>query len=254
MYSFNLCLPEEDKKSLNNVNFYKNENGDFDEFYKKMFGKWKKLEYKHNYIQFLFPIREMGMSSAQPLTKNEAEIFNKDEEMKKKLIKSYSLMLDFYGCKLINEENGKIERSDNYKDRYHNLNTSSHNYLRITRILKCLGINGLEHLKKPFIKHFLTECLFYKELKNIMNSLFKFWLPTLRNEIDLEEMENYAEKLSYKKVTRKWYVKEPRTWANIVFPDPRKNLQHPDGKTFYDRDDEIELNKKEFLNINEYYY
>ena len=87
-----------------------------------------------------------------------------------------------------------------------------------------------------------------------MNSLFKFWLPTLRNEIDLEEMENYAEKLSYKKVTRKWYVKEPRTWANIVFPDPRKNLQHPDGKTFYDRDDEIELNKKEFLNINEYYY
>jgi len=35
------------------------------------------LEDRHNYIQFLFPIRESGMSSAQALTKNEAEIFKK---------------------------------------------------------------------------------------------------------------------------------------------------------------------------------
>lgn len=42
--------------------------------------------------------------------------------------------LDFYGFELVNEQTGEIRRANNesYRDRFRNLNTSSHNYLRIT--------------------------------------------------------------------------------------------------------------------------
>ena len=46
--------------------------------------------------------------------------------------------LDFYGFELVDEETGEIRRLSNggYKSRFHNLNTSGHNYLRITVSLK----------------------------------------------------------------------------------------------------------------------
>lgn len=34
---------------------------------------------------------------------------------------------------------GEVARADHYRARYRHLNRSFHNYLRITRILKCLG-------------------------------------------------------------------------------------------------------------------
>jgi hypothetical protein len=42
--------------------------------------------------------------------------------------------LDFYGFELVDENAGEICRlgGDSYKERFQNLNTSSHNYLRIT--------------------------------------------------------------------------------------------------------------------------
>jgi hypothetical protein len=79
------------------------------------------------------------MASVQPLTKNEAEQFKNSTEMQNRLIKSYELMLDFYGF-VLNKETLEIERSSDYVSRFRNLCYHSHNYLRITRILKCLGI------------------------------------------------------------------------------------------------------------------
>jgi hypothetical protein len=50
--------------------------------------------------------------------------------------------LDFYGFELVDEKTGKIRRlrGDAYEPRFHNLNTSSHNYLRIT--VSFLTTNG----------------------------------------------------------------------------------------------------------------
>jgi hypothetical protein len=103
-------------------------------------------------------------------------MFQKDTKMQDNLIKSYELILDFFGMKLSDTKTGEVERNEkNYVDRYENLNTSSHNYLRITRILKCLGLCGLEHFKKLFLKHVLTEVFKNKELTNTIESLFKYW-------------------------------------------------------------------------------
>jgi hypothetical protein len=150
------------------------------------------------------------MANVQPLTKFESEKFKESKEMQDNLIKSYELILDFFGFTL-NHETLEIERSSNYKERFKNLCDNSHNYLRITRILKCLGsflifnpgICGLEKYKKGFLKTFITEVFQNDELKPTKSPLICYWLPTLRNESDLIEMEEYVEKLTNKKVCRK---------------------------------------------------
>ncbi len=43
---------------------------------------------------------------------------------------------------LKNADTGEVERSANWRHRYGNLNRSSHNWLRVTRILKSLGELG----------------------------------------------------------------------------------------------------------------
>jgi len=144
-------------------------------------------------------------------------------------------MLDFYGF-ILNKETLEIERSNSYVSRFRNLSTSSHNYLRITRILKCLGICGLEKYKKGFLKTIITEIFKNKELEETKSSLIRYWLPTLRYEKELIEMENYIESFTGKLICRKSYDKEERTWANVCYPvDSTKN--YGNGKTFYNRDD-----------------
>jgi len=175
------------------------------------------LEERHNYIQWLFPIRESGMANVQPLTKNESIQFQKSKEMQNNLIKSYEVMLDFYGF-ILNKETLEIERSSDYISRFNNLINHSHNYLRITRILKCLGICGLETYKKGFIKTFITEVFKNNELEETKSSLIRYWLPTLRHEKELIEMEEYIYSLTGKKVCRKSYDREDRNWSNICFP------------------------------------
>jgi hypothetical protein len=74
---------------------------------------------------------------AQPLSKSEAQIFRTTPEIKPRIIQSYKIMLDFYGLVLLDEQTGEIARNPaTYKQRYAHLNSSFHNYLRITRIMK----------------------------------------------------------------------------------------------------------------------
>jgi len=147
-------------------------------------------------------------------------------------------------------KNGEVKRNEkNYKERYDHLNSSSHNYLRITRILKCLGICGLESFKFPFLKHMITEVFKNKELDQTTNSLIKYWLPTIRIESKLEELENYIKEITGKRISRKFYDKEERTWANICTPiDSSKS--YGDKKTFYNRDDEDDLRSNDLLDID----
>jgi hypothetical protein len=139
--------------------------------------------------------------------------------MKDRIVKSYEMMLDFYGLKLVDKTTGKVERGDNYKERYLHLNRSFHNYLRITRILKCLGLVGFEHYKKPLILHFLTESFKHDELGNTTESCLKYWLPTLRKEEELVEMEGFVKECTGKTISRKFYDHEEPTWANCVIDD-----------------------------------
>lgn len=50
------------------------------------------------------------------------QCFLENRTAKENLLKSYKLMLDFYGIELRNEQTGKVERASNWSDRFNNLN------------------------------------------------------------------------------------------------------------------------------------
>jgi len=200
----------DDKSQCKNIDFYSNKrpskpDGDtIENIHKKWFGNYGLLESHHGYVQWLFPIREDGLNhSAQRLQLHEAKAIASDSELQGRVITSYELMLDFYGMKLVSRTEGTITRAENWKVRYAHLNRSFHNYLRITRIIKCLGEIGLEHFKIHFVKHVLQEIYENKELLNCHESCIKYWAAVLRKEEDRNVVEELIDKYEASRPARR---------------------------------------------------
>ncbi|XP_060581361.1 uncharacterized protein LOC132737980 isoform X1 [Ruditapes philippinarum] len=193
---------EDDPGLDDNCRFYMNQipskpDGDYiDQIHVNWWGDYKLLEVHHGYIQWLFPIRESGLNwHAQELQLHEIKKIQRSKKAMQRILKSYKMMLDFYGMELENEEDGTIVRGDNWRDRFRHLNRSFNNYLRITRILKCLGEFGYEHLKKNFVKFILYEGLVEGTLPNVIDSCVKYWIGVLKDDDEREEIFDYYEKL-----------------------------------------------------------
>ena len=61
------------------------------------------LEFNHDYIQWLFPLPEpSGANASAPLlSKDDIAAFASDESLRKALLQSFELMLQFYGLDLV---------------------------------------------------------------------------------------------------------------------------------------------------------
>ena len=90
---------------------------------------------------------------------------------------------------------GEVERSEHYTERFAVLNASSHNYMRITRILKSLGELDYEYLKPPFVRFVISEALQSHLLDNTLNSCMKYWVETIRDENERDSFWLLAHKL-----------------------------------------------------------
>lgn len=106
---------EDNLKENKNLEFYSNKrisepNGDYiDNIHKNWFGKYDLLEKHHGYIQWLFPIRETGVNClAQILYPHESKAIQSDPTKILRIIRSYELMLDFYGIRLVDRRTGLI--------------------------------------------------------------------------------------------------------------------------------------------------
>jgi len=165
--------------------------GDYiDKIHTKWWGRTDILEVHHGYIQWLFPIKEHGLNfESKPLQSHEIEKIKADPECIKRFVKSYEMILHFYGCRILDPKTGELDRHDEWKTQYRNLNSHAHNFLRITRILKCLGELGFEHYKKPFLEHFIKEIWVNKVLINCADSCEDYWIGTLKNDTDRKELE-----------------------------------------------------------------
>ncbi|XP_064247376.1 opioid growth factor receptor isoform X1 [Passer domesticus] len=189
----------EEDEEMWNLSFYKNEiafvpHGVNIETLLSSWGdKYETLEENHSYIQWLFPLREHGMNwRARPLTCQEIQAFRKSKEVMDRFLRAYKLMLGFYGINLVNEETGELERAENWRERFENLNRFSHNNLRITRILKCLGEMGYEDYQVHLVKFFLTETLVEETLPNVKRSALDYFLFTVRSKEKRRELIHYA--------------------------------------------------------------
>ncbi|XP_066092403.1 opioid growth factor receptor [Saccopteryx bilineata] len=170
-----------------NLSFYRNEirflpNGCFIE---DILQNWREdydlLEDNHSYIQWLFPLRELGVNwHAKPLTQREIEAFKGCKEASARFVQAYELMLGFYGIELEDRDTGRVRRAQNYRKRFQNLNWHSHNNLRITRILKSLGELGLERYQAPLVRFFLEETLVRRELLGVRQSALDYFVFTVR--------------------------------------------------------------------------
>ncbi|KAF3708533.1 Opioid growth factor receptor-like protein 1 [Channa argus] len=151
-----------------------------EEILTKWRGDYDKLEQNHNYIQWLFPLREQGLNFYAPeLTQEEIKEFQSTREARRRFLAAYCLMLDFYGIKLV-DKSGNVARASNWQDRFQHLNESQHNYLRITRILKSLGELGYEAFKAPLVRLFLEESLCHNTLPNMQHSVLEYYVYTIR--------------------------------------------------------------------------
>ncbi|XP_074144894.1 opioid growth factor receptor isoform X2 [Sminthopsis crassicaudata] len=190
---------EESNEEMLNLKFYKNEiaflpNGYFIE---EILKNWKEdydiLEDNHSYIQWLFPLRERGVNwHAKPLTLREIQEFKKSAEVMRRFVQAYELILGFYGIELENHKTGKVRKAVNYQERFQNLNSHSHNNLRITRILKCLGEMGYEHYQVPLIHFFLEEILVNHCLPSVKQSALDYFMFTVRNKKERRKLVYYA--------------------------------------------------------------
>ncbi|XP_019737813.1 opioid growth factor receptor-like protein 1 isoform X1 [Hippocampus comes] len=202
LYKYRHCYPNYKKSrqpnEYRNLRFYLNKiplvpDGIYiEEILTRWRGDYDKLEHNHTYIQWLFPLREQGLNFyAHELTQDEIKEFQSTREAKRRFLAAYSLMLDFYGIKLL-DKSGNVARSSKWQERFHHLNESQHNYLRITRILKSLGELGYEAFKAPLVRLFLEESLHRNTLPNMQHSILEYFVYTIRRPAARRHLLRYA--------------------------------------------------------------
>lgn len=152
------------------------------QFHEQWWANYRRLEYEHGFIQWLFPVFESsGVNwDAEALDKEEAKKMREDFEISTRVIRSYRLMLNFYGMRLMSVATGEIARwPEIWRERYDNLNWSGHNSLRITRILTSLGELGFQRYKKPWLDFLTNEITQNRQIPNCRSSLAGFWSKTI---------------------------------------------------------------------------
>ena len=141
------------------------------------------LECAHDYIQWLFPIAEKSTFNPHAPVVDEAviEAFQSNPRLQQNLRRSLSVMLRFYGLQCDLNETGKVvvDKRDDYPIQKREwVCLLDHNYLRITRILKCLTLFGLNHEAQAFY-----DCLrqIYREDRDqIGRETFQYWTDAVK--------------------------------------------------------------------------
>lgn len=168
------------KASKDIVTFYLSQSPDSEGRMIEDMWSWsnQKLEDVHNYIQWLFPLKEASRfnQNAPILSEEIIQTFRTNEQLRTRLITSLKVMLKFYGLQCNESSNGDIEiaKSDEYQDRKRFwIEPYNHNYLRITRILTSLSILGLENYARAFFQC-LTQ-IYSEESEDIGEETFAYW-------------------------------------------------------------------------------
>ena len=138
---------------------------------------FSELEFHHDYIQWLFPLPEpSGANASAPLLTN-ADIasFAGDAFLGEALLRSFQVMLAFYGLTLATRGlEWEVRRATNFRERSSQwLTTGNHNFLRISRILRSLTLLGHEKYAQAFLK--CLEGIYAEERRSIGDMTMGYW-------------------------------------------------------------------------------
>jgi len=163
--------------------------GTVDAIYEKYFAQYTFLEENNNYMEWLFPIYgSAGLNpTTKPLSLQEAILIKNNIHCSIRVVKSYKMMLNFFGMKLVNDLTGEVGREPEvWESRYCYLNTASNNNVKITRMLKSLGLLGFEQYQKAFVQHLKVEIEENGLLKNLRDNHKNYW----SNYLKIQEFKN----------------------------------------------------------------
>jgi hypothetical protein len=138
----------------------------------------EELECAHDYIQWLFPLSEKSAFNQDAPVVDEQVIaaFQRDSCLRQNLRQSFMVMLQFYGLQLDENETGQVfvNCAENYPNRKCEwVCPFDHNYLRITRILKCLMIFGLNDEAQAFYQ--CLRKIYQEDSDRIGGETFQYW-------------------------------------------------------------------------------
>ena len=137
------------------------------------------LESVHDFIQWLFPLRERsGVNPRAPILDEEIIAqFRASRELQKNLMLSFVRMLRFYGLEVRHKPRLRIVQGSIFQERAREwMSPGNHNYLRITRILKSLSSLGLEEEARKFFEC-LSDIYDQQDKRNVLISpeTFQYW-------------------------------------------------------------------------------
>lgn len=170
--------------SYENIDFYKGNIKSKSGYYIDEIWKFTdlELETKHDFIQSLFPLKEKGMASSYLLTDEEIKKF-KSINLKRKVLKSFLRMANFYGYEFSNQKN-RLIRTKPIKRQINNVLVglySQHNFLRITRIIKFLTLIDMKFYALIFLLAICRDINSNPDLKVMVerSGSIKFWRKEL---------------------------------------------------------------------------
>lgn len=129
------------------------------------------LEYNHDYIQWLFPLRERSGVQPDVPVLDDATIHAFDaSDLHDRLERSAHVMAGFYGLEIAHEDSGVVvRRSSSFDERRRDwLTRGNHNFLRLTRIMKSLATLGHEDLAGAWLRALLS---IYDDYANVIGEV-----------------------------------------------------------------------------------
>lgn len=137
------------------------------------------LEDTHDFIQWLFPLREpSGVNPFAPRVDDEVrDAFAADPALRARLLASLDRMLAFYG--LVRSADGIVKSPDWPERKADWFLRSTHNDLRITRILKSLCLLGLREFAERLLGCLETLRVAEPDC-GIHATAFRYWRDALR--------------------------------------------------------------------------
>ena len=142
------------------------------------------LEVVHDYIQWLFPLRERSHFNpkAPLLSEHDIRAFRANAVLRGTLRRAFAKMLDFYGLEIHEKQ---IVRSANWDQRKGWLTPYNHNLLRVSRILTSLGLLGLEDCAQALYVALEEVCR--EEAAPIGAETWEFWTKAVQRPDHLED-------------------------------------------------------------------
>jgi hypothetical protein len=162
------------------VKFYRGEGRDSEGRLLSDIWAWgnRELEDVHDFIQWLFPLPEPSRFNpdAPLVTKEDVAAFEADERLRENLVRSFERMLAFLGLSWT--EDGQVVEGSNFAARVPEVwSLPNHNWLRITRILHCLRLFGLQEQARALYNRLdaLYQCRKYP----ITAETFRYWTEAI---------------------------------------------------------------------------